>query len=139
MPTSIRILSALAACTTLAVSIVSFADPAALLPQDKYSVKVPGGLAFSEFRGYEEWQTISISHGGKMALILANSVMVKAYISGIPENGKPFPDGPKMAKIHWVSKQSADAPTPGPPRRATRASFHLQQSLHGRVIRASIG
>ena len=25
--------------------------------QDKYTVKVPGGLAFSEFRGYEGWQT----------------------------------------------------------------------------------
>ena len=28
--------------------------------QDKYAVKVPGGLAFSEFRGYEAWQAISI-------------------------------------------------------------------------------
>jgi hypothetical protein len=29
--------------------------------QSKYTVKVPGGLAFSEFKGYESWQTISIS------------------------------------------------------------------------------
>ena len=29
--------------------------------QDKYTVSVPGGLAFSEFRGYEGWQTISLS------------------------------------------------------------------------------
>ena len=28
----------------------------ALAQQDKYSLKVPGGLAFSEFRGYESWQ-----------------------------------------------------------------------------------
>jgi len=27
--------------------------------QDKYTVKVPGGLAFSEFRGYEDWQTVA--------------------------------------------------------------------------------
>jgi hypothetical protein len=33
----------------------------AISAQDKYTVKVPGGLAFSEFRGYEAWQTISVS------------------------------------------------------------------------------
>jgi hypothetical protein len=27
----------------------------AMATQDKYIVKVPGGLAFSEFRGYEAW------------------------------------------------------------------------------------
>ena len=31
--------------------------------------------------------------------------MIKAYQSGIPGNGKPFPDGAKMAKIHWVPKK----------------------------------
>jgi hypothetical protein len=29
--------------------------------QDKYSVKVPGGLAFAEFKGYEGWHLVSIS------------------------------------------------------------------------------
>ena len=29
--------------------------------QAKYTVQVPNGLAFSEFRGYEGWQTVSIS------------------------------------------------------------------------------
>jgi hypothetical protein len=81
--------------------------------QDRYTVKVPGGLAFSDFRGYEGWQAISLSHGGTaVALILGNSVMIDAYQSGIPENGKPFPDGAKMAKIHWAPKQSATAPGP---------------------------
>jgi hypothetical protein len=28
----------------------------ALAQQDKYTLSVPGGLAFSEFRGYEGWQ-----------------------------------------------------------------------------------
>jgi hypothetical protein len=27
-----------------------------VLAQDKYTVRVPGGLAFSEFRGYEAWR-----------------------------------------------------------------------------------
>ena len=73
----------------------------AISGQDKYTLQVPGGLAFSEFRGYESWQVIAISHNHDMlAAILGNSVMIDAYKVGIPENGKPFPDGAKMAKVH---------------------------------------
>jgi hypothetical protein len=89
----------------------------AISAQDKYTVKVPGGLAFSEFRGYESWQAISISRNEKaVALILGNPVMIAAYKAGIPANGKPVPDGAKMAKIHWKPKQSEffpDATVPG--------------------------
>jgi hypothetical protein len=68
----------------------------AISAQDKYTVQVPGGLSFSEFRGYEDWQTVSVSQteGG----------------AGIPGNGKPFPDGSKMAKIHWKPEKSAESP-----------------------------
>src|ERR1700722_3581777 len=72
---------------------------ASISTQDKYALKIPNGLAFSEFRGYEDWQTVSISHNGNlMALILANPVMINAYRAGVPGNGKPFPDGSRMAK-----------------------------------------
>src|SRR6478735_5151806 len=74
----------------------------ALGAQDKYTVNVPGGLAFSEFRGYEGWQVVATSQNDKLvAAILANPVMIDAYQAGIPGNGKPFPNGAKMAKIHW--------------------------------------
>src|SRR5712691_4188625 len=74
----------------------------AISAQDKYTVQVPNGLAFSEFRGYEDWHVISVSHAGDvLAVILGNPEMIKAYQAGIPGNGKPFPDGAKMAKIHW--------------------------------------
>ena len=80
--------------------------------QDKYTLKVPGGLAFSEFRGYEGWHLVSISHGEPvMAAILANPVMIQAYEAGAPGNGKPFPDGSKMAKIHWNPKKLETFPT----------------------------
>ena len=86
----------------------------ALAAQDKYTVKVPGGLAFSEFRGYESWQVISISQNGPVvAAILGNPAMIEAYQRGIPDNGQPFPDGAKMAKIHWLP-QNQDA-LPGQP------------------------
>ena len=83
----------------------------ALAAQDKYTVKVPNGLAFSEFKGYEDWQTVAVSHTEELiAVILGNPVMIDAYRAGIPGNGKPFPDGAKMAKIHWTPKKSAEAP-----------------------------
>ena len=39
---------------------------AAIAAQDKYTVKVPGGLAFSEFRGYEGWQAVGVSQSEKL-------------------------------------------------------------------------
>ena len=61
--------------------------------QDKYTLKVPGGLAFSEFKGYESWEVISASqHGGTMAVIVGNPEIISAFKSGIPGNGKPFPE-----------------------------------------------
>ena len=78
---------------------------------DKYSVKVPGGLAFSDFRGYESWPVIAVSHNGdKLAAIVGNPAMINAYKAGFPGNGKPFPDGAKMAKIHWYAKANDDEP-----------------------------
>jgi hypothetical protein len=86
--------------------LVSAPGSRALSAQNKYTVAVPGGLAFSEFRGYESWQVVSVSQdGGLFAVILANPVMIDAYRAGIPGNGKPFPDGSRMAKIHWTPKQ----------------------------------
>jgi Cytochrome P460 len=85
----------------------------AISAQDKYTVQVPDGLAFAEFKGYEEWQVIAVSQTGDLLVaILGNPEMIKAYQAGIPGNGKPFPDGSKMAKIHWNTKKSAEAPAP---------------------------
>jgi Cytochrome P460 len=89
----------------------------AISAQDKYTVKVPGGLSFSEFKGYEAWQAISISRNEKVvAMILGNPAMIEAYQAGIPANGKPVPDGAKMAKVHWRPKPNQffpDATVPG--------------------------
>ena len=85
----------------------------AISAPDQYAVQVPNGLAFSEFKGYEDWRVISVSHSGDvLAVILGNPEMIAAYQAGVPGNGKPFPDGAKMAKIHWDAKKSAEAPAP---------------------------
>jgi hypothetical protein len=81
--------------------------------QNKDTVKVPGGLALSEFKGYEDWQSVgpSLTDAQKVIrLILANPVMIKAYREGVPGNGKPFPEGSKIAKIEWEPKKITDAP-----------------------------
>jgi hypothetical protein len=84
---------------------------AALAAQDKNTVKVPNGLGFAEFKGYESWQLISTSQSDKaVAAILGNPAMIDAYRAGIPGNGKPFPDGAKMAKIHWAPMKNVTAP-----------------------------
>ncbi len=101
---------------TVAVAL-SVLGGRAISAQDKYTVKVPGGLAFSEFRGYEGWQLVATSQNDKaVAAILANPEMIDAFLAGIPGNGKPFPDGAKMAKIHWKPKQNEyfpDTTVPG--------------------------
>jgi hypothetical protein len=45
-----------------------------------------------------------------MAAILGNSVMMDAYLAGIPGNGKPVPEGAKLAKIHRNPKQMETFP-----------------------------
>ena len=85
----------------------------AISAQDKYTVKVPDGLAFSEFRGFEDWKAIAVSHAESLNLIeviVGNPVMMDAYLAGIPGNGKPFPDGAKMAKIHWNAVKNEQEP-----------------------------
>src|ERR1700757_3560531 len=95
----------------ITVALVVLATGAAISAQDRNTLKVPNGLAFSEFKGYEGWQTISISHNGELlAVILGNPAMIDAYKAGIPGNGKPFPEGAKMAKIHWTARKNESAP-----------------------------
>ena len=102
-----RMLISLSIVASIAV-VSAIAIPSA---QDKYSVQVPGGLSFSDFKGYESWEVINVSHNkDALAAILGNQVMIDAYKAGIPANGKPFPDGAKMAKVHWKATTNEDAP-----------------------------
>ena len=83
----------------------------ALAAQDKYTLKVPNGLAFSEFRGYENWQDVAVSQTENgIKVIVANPAMIDAYWNGVPGNGKHFPDGSKVAKIEWTSKKNPESP-----------------------------
>jgi Cytochrome P460 len=85
---------------------------------DKYSMKSPSGIAFSDFRGYEDWAVVSSARTDEvLKVIVANPMMIKAYKSGVPGNGRPFPDGSKIVKLQWKPKKSTEAPSRGCARR----------------------
>ena len=93
------------------VLLLGVLSGAAISAQDKYTLKLPDGVAFSDFRGYEDWQLISTSKtDDRMKVILGNPTIIAAFKSGIPGNGKPFPEGSKIAKVQWKPKKSTDAP-----------------------------
>jgi len=97
--------------------------------QDKYAAKVPGGLAFAEFRGYEAWQAISLSRNDQaVAVILGNPVMIAAYEAGIPANGKAVPDGARMAKVHWKPKPHRVFPGTTVPGELLNVDFMVKDS-----------
>src|SRR5256884_5587450 len=128
-----RMPPALITVVSLAVAILAVLGVGAVTAQDtgqaKYNVRVMNGLAFSEFRGYESWPTVSISHNEKvMAVILANPAMINAYQSGIPRNGKSFPDGAKMAKIHWNPKKLETFPSATVPASLHDVDFMVKDS-----------
>ena len=77
---------------------------------DKYSLKSPSGIAFSDFRGYEDWAVVSSARTDEvLKVIVANPAMIEAYKAGVPSNGQPFPEGSKIAKLQWSFKKSTEA------------------------------
>src|SRR5205809_729625 len=91
--------SLVAAGVVAIAGMLALSGEQAISAQDKYTVQVPKGVSFSEFRGFEDWPTIAVSQAGELIeVILGNPTMLEAYRSGVPGNGKPFPDGSKMAK-----------------------------------------
>jgi hypothetical protein len=101
----------------------------AVSAEDSHALKVPGGLAFSEFKGYESWQVVSVSEdGGLLAVVVANPTMIEAFRSGIPGNGKPFPNGSKMAKVHWETKKLETFPAATVPARQHDVDFMVKDS-----------
>jgi Cytochrome P460 len=83
----------------------------AVYAQDKYSLKSPSGIAFSDFRGYEDWSVVSSARTDEvLKVIVANPTMITTYKAGVPGNGQPFPDGSMIVKLQWKPKKSTEAP-----------------------------
>ncbi|MGA2094914.1 MAG: cytochrome P460 family protein [Candidatus Acidiferrum sp.] len=102
-----------AAIAALVLAVFGGRSSSAQDKQDKYTLQVPGGLAFSEVKGYEQWQVVGPSlteAANVIRVIVANPAMIKAYQDGVPGNGKPFPDGSKIVKLEWKPKKITDPP-----------------------------
>src|SRR5271169_485406 len=83
---------------------------AAVCAQDKYSLVTTSGIAFSDFRGYEDWAVVSSARTDDiLKVIVANPIMIAAFKAGVPGNGKPFPDGSRIAKLQWSQKKDTEA------------------------------
>src|SRR5277367_7029732 len=96
-----------------AVTVLAVLGAVALFAQgqDKYSLKSPSGIAFSDFRGYEDWADVSSARTDEiLKVIVANPVMIKAFKAGVPGNGQLFPDGSMIVKLQWKLKKSTEAP-----------------------------
>jgi hypothetical protein len=94
------------AALMLAVSIAEADDI-----QDKYSLKSPSGISFSDFRGYEDWAVVGPARTTEvLKIITANPAMIKAYKAGTPGNGQSFPEGSRIVKLQWTPKKSKEAP-----------------------------
>jgi hypothetical protein len=77
---------------------------------DKYLLKSPSGIAFSDFRGYEDWAVASSAATDEiLKVIVASPTMITAYKAGIPGNGQRFPEGSMIVKLQWKPKKSTEA------------------------------
>jgi hypothetical protein len=101
------VVTAVAALAILVASAVC----AQVQEKDKYSLKSPSGIAFSDFRGYEDWAVVSSARTDEiLKVIVANPAMITAYKAGVPGNGQHFPDGSMIVKLQWKPKRSTEAP-----------------------------
>jgi hypothetical protein len=97
---------AVAAAAVFAILVAT-----AVYAQDKYSLKSPSGIAFSDFRGYEDWSVVSSARTDEiLKVIVANPKMIKAFKSGVPGNSQTFPEGSLIVKLQWKLKKSTEAP-----------------------------
>lgn len=64
------ILSVVAIIVVLVLAVLGGRSSSAQDKQDKYTLQVPGGLAFSEIKGYEQWQVVGPIHCERQQEIL---------------------------------------------------------------------
>jgi hypothetical protein len=98
-----------------AMAVLAVLGAAALFGQgqnnNKYLLKSPSGIAFSDFKGYEDWAVVSSARTDEiLKVIVANPKMIQAFKAGAPVNGQAFPDGSMIAKLQWKLKKSTEAP-----------------------------
>jgi hypothetical protein len=112
----------------------------ALAAEDRFTLKSPNGISFSEFRDYAAWPVVASSMPddaggcgsspppGCIKAIIGNPVMIKTYNDNIPANGQPVPDGAALAKIEWRRKHEVSAYPVSVPGTFMEVAFMLKDS-----------
>lgn len=97
----------------ITAGVLAVSGSTARAAQDRYTLKAPNGVSFSEFRGYETWQDVAVSQvPDGIKVIAANKTMIDAYRAGAPGNRKAFPEGSMVVKIEWSQKKNPESPYP---------------------------
>ena len=67
----------------IGAAVLAVLGGAAVYAQDKYALKSPSGVAFSDFRGYEDWAVVSSARTDEvLKVIVANPTMIEAFGTG---------------------------------------------------------
>ena len=67
----------------IATAMLAVLGGTAIYAQDKYSLRSPSGIAFSDFKGYEDWAVVSSARTDEvLKVIVANPTMIEAYRAG---------------------------------------------------------
>jgi len=107
---SVTRLAGIASVATI-VAVFALLVAVVVYAQDKYSLKSPSGIAFSDFSGYEDWSVVSTARTDEVLKVIVSSpAMIQAYKAGVPANGQSFPEGSRIVKIQWKPKKSTEAP-----------------------------
>lgn len=113
------------------LAVLSLGPDGSLMAQDKFALKAPNGISFSEIRGYETWQFIAPSwrtDNNELRVILGNSAMIDSYKAGIPGNGKPFSEGSVIVKIGWSERKNPTFPVAHEPDLLKRVEFIVKDA-----------
>jgi hypothetical protein len=114
----------------IACSLV-FMGSTNLTAQDRYALKTLNGLSFSDIRGFEAWQVVAPSYrtdNKEVRFIVGNETLVNAYKSGVPGDGRPFPDGSILVKVGYSERKNADFPSALEPDVLKRVEFMMKDS-----------
>ncbi len=97
-----------------AMVVLAVLAAAAVCAQEKYSLISPGGIAFSDFRGYEDWAVVSSARTDEVLKVIGVSLIrhgrFRRSRTAFRANLKPFPEGAKIGEAQWKPKKSTEAP-----------------------------
>lgn len=114
-----------------AVFVMIIAAGSGRAAQDRFALQEPNGISFGEIKGYESWPVVAPSYRTdkkEVRIILGNDRIIQAFRDGLPENGKPFPDGSILVKVGYSERKHAAFPAALEPDVLQRVEFMIKDA-----------